>query len=67
MARVLDEKTPAAGTDWGVREDAPRTSTLNVNVFPELSLTSEFRESVAQTEIIPFTLALTPLLPEGFF
>lgn len=64
--RALLEEMPAEGTDCGATEEAPVTSTLNENVFPETSLTSALPESVAQTEIIPIALALMPLLLGGF-
>ena len=49
-------------------EEAPEASNWNENVFPEMSLTSATLESdtVAQTEIDPTTLAVMPLLEDGF-
>jgi hypothetical protein len=55
---------PAEGSD---RVEAPETSTLSEKVFPEVSLTAASFASVAQTPIIPRTLALTPLALGSFF
>jgi hypothetical protein len=51
----------------GVTEEAPETSTSKENDFPDASLRSALFESVAQTEIIPMALAMTPLLLKAFF
>ncbi len=55
---------PAEGSD---RVDAPETSTLSENVFPEVSLTAASFASVAQADIIPRMLDCKPLAVGGFF